>query len=53
MVKQFGYDAVLTAARRADALLDQGDAEGFAIWKRIVDSIGTLQRAPCGGDVRH
>ena len=37
-------DALLLAARRADALLEQGDAEGFLVWKRIVRAIEELNR---------
>ena len=44
MLKLYGADAAITAAMRADALLDQGDAEGFAVWKRVVSAIGQLER---------
>ncbi len=35
VIEMFGEDATLRAAMRADALLEQGDAEGFFVWKRI------------------
>lgn len=44
LVKQYPEDAGLVAARRADALLDQGDVDGFHVWKRIVDAIAELLR---------
>jgi hypothetical protein len=37
---------VLEAALRADALLDQGDVKGSAIWRRIVGIINTLGSPP-------
>ena len=37
-------EAVFRASRRADALLDQGDTDGFTAWLRIVRAIETLQR---------
>jgi hypothetical protein len=30
---------------RADAMLDKGDLEGYAVWKRILRAVGELQRA--------
>ena len=36
LVKQHGQDAPIEAAMRADELLDKGDLEGYAVWKRIV-----------------
>jgi len=35
LVKQHGEDAILEAAKRADQMLDAGDVEGLAVWKRI------------------
>ncbi len=40
LVKQHGEDAPIEAAMRADAMLEKGDLEGCAIWKRV-------QSAPC------
>ncbi len=36
MVKRYGDDAATEAAMRADELLDEGDMEGCAAWKRIM-----------------
>ncbi len=40
LVKQHGEDAPIEAAMRADAMLEKGDLEGCAVWKRV-------QNAPC------
>lgn len=39
LTKRHGKDAAIVAAQRADELLDAGDAEGQATWRRIVDAI--------------
>ncbi len=36
LVKQHGQDAPVHAAMRADAMLDKGDLDGHATWKRIM-----------------
>ncbi len=36
LVKQHVEDAPVQAAIRADAMLDKGDLDGYAVWKRIV-----------------
>ncbi len=42
LVKQHGEDALVEAAMRADAMLEKGDMEGCAVWKRIVKAIEEL-----------
>ena len=42
LVKQHGEDAPIQAAMRADAMLEKGDMEGCAVWKRIVKAIEEL-----------
>jgi len=44
LVKRHGQDAPIHAAMRADALLDVGDLEGYAVWKQILRAVGELQR---------
>jgi coenzyme F420-reducing hydrogenase delta subunit len=39
LVKRHGRDAAIVAAQRADECLAAGDAEGQAIWKRIVEAV--------------
>ncbi len=45
LVKRHGQDAPIHAAMRADAMLDKGDLDGYAVWKRIVRAVEELQRA--------
>ena len=45
LVKQHGDDAPIHAAMRADAMLDEGDLDGAAVWKRILRAVEELQRA--------
>ncbi len=45
LVKQHGQDAPIHAAMRADAMLDKGDLDGYAVWKRIVKAVEESQRA--------
>ncbi len=42
LVKQHDPDALIHAAMRADAMLDKGDLDGYAVWKRIVMAMGEL-----------
>ena len=44
MIELYGGDATVRAAMRADALLEQGDMEGFFTWKRIARAIDDLSR---------
>ena len=54
LVKQHGEDAPIEAAMRADAMLEGGDLDGYAVWKRIPKAIEELQAAgPKSGDAVH
>ena len=44
LIKDYGEEAVFLASKRADALLDLGDAEGFAVWLKVVKAIDMLER---------
>ncbi len=35
LVKQYGQDAPIHAAMRADAMLDKGDLDGYAVRKKL------------------
>lgn len=48
LVKQHGQDAPIHAARRADALLEAGDSEGCAVFKRVLQAVEEMQRAGPG-----
>ncbi len=39
LLKQHGQDAPIQAAMRADELLEAGDLEGYALFKRMVKAV--------------
>ena len=43
LVKQHGQDAPIHAAMRADAMLEAGDLDGCAVWKRVLRAVAELQ----------
>ncbi len=51
LVKRRGEDAPIEAAMRADAMLEKGDLDGYAVWKRILRAVGELQRVERGARV--
>ncbi len=51
LIKQHGEDATIHAAMRADELLEKGDMEGRAVWKRIVKAIEEFQSTKPDGMV--
>ncbi len=51
MVKRYGEDAATEAAKRADELFDEGDAEGHAIWRRIMEAVEGLSGTEPEGKV--
>ena len=44
LIREHGQDALIEAAMRADAMLEKGDLDGYAVWKRILRAVGELQR---------
>ncbi len=54
LMKQHGQDAPIEAAMRADAMLEKGDLDGYAVWKRIVKAVGELlsKERPDGATVQ-
>jgi len=42
--REHGDGAALEAAMRADAMLDKGDMDGAALWRRILAAVEELQR---------
>ncbi len=42
-IKQHGEDAPIQAAMRADAMLEEGDLDAYAVWKRILRAVEELQ----------
>ena len=54
LVKRHGPDAPIHAAMRADAMLDKGDLDGYAAWKRILRAVEELQGTePKSGEAVH
>ena len=44
LIERHGEVAALMAAQRADELIEDGDVEGWLIWRRIVAAIEEWQR---------
>ncbi len=53
LIKQYGEDAPILAAMRADELMETGDMDGRAVWLRIVKAIEELlsEERPEGAEV--
>ena len=54
LIREHGEDAPIQAAMSADAMLEQGDLEGCAAWKRILKAVGELlsKERPSGVSVQ-
>ena len=48
LVHQHGEDTPIHAAMRADAMLEMGDLDGYAVWKRVLRAVGELQSVELG-----
>ena len=44
LIREHGEDAALEAAQRVDAMLEKGDMEGAAVWRRILKVVKEMQR---------
>ncbi len=44
LVKRHGPDAPIHAAMRANAMLEAGDLDGSAVWKRVLAAVEELQK---------
>ena len=54
VMKQYGKDAQIHSTKRASAMLDKGDLDAYATWKRILRAVEELQRkAPKSGEAVH
>ena len=54
LIQQHGEAAAVEAAMKADAMLDEGDLDGSAVWRRIVAAINELTSTrPRDGDAVH
>ncbi len=52
LVKRHGPDAPIEADMRADELLEAGDLDGVAVWKRILRAVEELLRVEAEPEVR-
>jgi hypothetical protein len=50
LIDQHADDAPMRAAQRADGLLEEGDVDGAAVWRRILEAIEELQRVRRGDE---
>ena len=54
IINQYGKDAPIIVAMRADAALEGGDLDGLRVWKRILRAVEELQKAgPKSGEAVH
>ncbi len=54
LIKHHGQDAPIKGAMITDAMLNMGDVDGYAVWRRILRAVGELQgTAPKPGEVVH
>ncbi len=54
IIKQYGQDAPIHAAMRADAMLEAGDLDGYGVWRRVLRAVGELQEVePEPGEAVH
>jgi hypothetical protein len=42
MLNRYGDEADIESAIRAEELADEGDHNGAAVWRRVIDAIGKL-----------
>ncbi len=52
LVDRHGDEAPTHAAMQADAMLDKGNLDGAAVWRRIVGAINELLADAPAGDAR-
>lgn len=51
LIKEYGEDAEMIAAQRADALLAEGETDGHRFFKAVLEAIHELRRsAPREGE---
>jgi hypothetical protein len=43
LMKEYGEEASYLASKRADAMLEQRDPEGYTAWLKVVKAIETLR----------
>ena len=53
LIEQHGDAADIDAAKRASALMEAGDGEGGAVWKRIAKAVERLRQREPGDKAVH
>ncbi len=54
LMDHHGDDAPIEAAMCADATLEAGDLDGYAVWRRILWVVGELRKVePADGEEMH
>ncbi len=53
LTKRYGDDAPVEAAMRIDAMLEAGDLDGRAVWRRILEAMEELLRTDPDGERIH
>ena len=53
LIRQHGDGAAFHAAMRADAMLEGGDLDGLAVWKRIIRAVDELLSREVDGALRY
>jgi hypothetical protein len=48
LIRKHGSESEIEAARRSDLMLERGDLDGQAVWKRIRRAIVELRAPPSG-----
>ncbi len=50
LIREHGEDAALDATTRAIAMLNKGDLDHYAVWKRILRAVEEIQRTDPADD---
>ena len=54
LIDKHSAEATIIAIKHATKMLDDGDVDGYAVWKRIVNAINDMkQETPRPGEQRH
>lgn len=43
LIERYGKDASTHAAMSADAMMEKGDLDGYAVWKLIINAVDELE----------
>ena len=43
LIERYGEDASIHASMSADAMMEKGDLDGFAVWRLIIKAVDELE----------